>query len=95
MGDASGAKDVQNGTQAVSILIERHTDETGHCLWVYHVDGQGKKVPMREIAWVFGEDLGDGWDLEVAAAVARPAKETDDKFVADFDSFDVQWTAST
>lgn len=88
--DASRAADIENGKETVTILIEKEIGETGHCLWAYHVDGD-KKVPMREIAWVFGEDFGEGWDLEVAAAVARPAKTADGEFVADFDNFDVTW----
>ena len=46
---------------------------------------------MREICWPFGTAAGEGWELEVAAAIARPATDTTDKLEASFDNFVVKW----
>ncbi|KAM4067181.1 hypothetical protein HRG_001171 [Hirsutella rhossiliensis] len=85
---------VAAGRRPVTLRIETHRGSSGTSLWVYHVDdagSQAKKNPMREVCWPFGESASDGWELEVAAAVARPAKDAKDKLEARFDGFDVQW----
>jgi hypothetical protein len=56
---------------------------------VYLVGAGGEKVPLREIAWVFDEP--DSWELEVCAAVARPAKDVEGQLEATFQDFDVKW----
>lgn len=89
-------RDVAHGRRPITLSIEKHIDASGLSLWVYHVvdadGGRGKtKIPMREVCWPFGEAASEGWELEVAAAVARPAKDTKDKFEAKFDHFDVEW----
>lgn len=55
---------------------------------MYYVDVD-KKVPLREICWVYG--YGDDWTLEVTAAAARPGKEIDGELKVLFDSFEVKW----
>ncbi|GJN72556.1 hypothetical protein PLICBS_006629 [Purpureocillium lilacinum] len=80
------------GTRPVTITIAKETSSNGSCLWVHYVDpATGAKTPMREINWPYGEPAGPGWELEVAAAVARPAKSTTDKLEATFTEFDVKW----
>lgn len=80
------------GQRPVTITIAKETSSNGSCLWVHYVDpATGAKTPMREINWPYGEPAGPGWELEVAAAVARPAKSTTDKLEATFTEFDVKW----
>ncbi|KAG6007684.1 hypothetical protein E4U21_005644 [Claviceps maximensis] len=87
--DAPDAHAIRTGCKPVTITVERMDDELGLSLWVYHVDGS-EKTPLREITWPFGT-AGEGWELEVSAAIARPYKDTQDKLEAKFESFDVQW----
>lgn len=68
-------------------------DENGLSLWVYYVTEEGEDVPLREICWVFGENNGEGWELEVSAAVARPNKVVKGELEAKFTDFDVQWSS--
>ena len=75
------------GKQAVTIRVER--DDT--TVWIYYVDGQGAKVPLREIAWVYGDNDGQGWEVEVGALVARPNKEVQGALEATFQALDVEW----
>ncbi|KAJ6445291.1 hypothetical protein O9K51_00050 [Purpureocillium lavendulum] len=91
--DDEAVAGVLSGARPVTILIERETSHNGNCLWVYHVDAAtGRRTPMREINWPFGEPAEPGWELEVAAAVARPAKDTSEKLEATFTDFVVKWT---
>lgn len=80
---------VTAGKEAVTVTVRREEDENGVGLWVYHLHGD-EKVPMREIAWVYPEG-GEGWELEVSALVARPAKEASETLEATFKDFNVQW----
>lgn len=57
---------------------------------MYRVDGE-EKVPMREINWPFGDNGGQGWELEIGALIARPAKDTTDSLEAKFQDFQVKW----
>lgn len=57
---------------------------------MHRVDGE-TKVPMREICWPYGEDGGSGWELEIGALVARPAKDTNDELEVKFQDFQVKW----
>jgi hypothetical protein len=78
---------IVTGKQAVTIRVER--DDT--TVWIYYVDGQGAKVPLREIAWVYGDNGGEGWRVEVGALVARPNKEVKGALEATFQALDVEW----
>ncbi|KZZ98889.1 hypothetical protein AAL_02440 [Moelleriella libera RCEF 2490] len=80
---------VRTGQKSVTILIERSDDGNGFGMWVYHLDGENK-TPLREITWPYGT-AGEGWELEVSAAIARPSKDTQDQLEATFDSVDVKW----
>lgn len=40
---------------------------------------------------MYGDHLGEGWEVEVSGAVARPAKEADGSLEAKFQDFDVKW----
>jgi regulation of enolase protein 1 (concanavalin A-like superfamily) len=53
-----------------TIEVKRENDENGKSLWVYWLNGK-ERVPLREVAWFFGEE-GD-WDISVSAMAARPA----------------------
>ncbi|KAK2608637.1 hypothetical protein QQS21_002866 [Conoideocrella luteorostrata] len=87
--DAPRGDEIRSGCKPVTITVERQEDELGLSLWVYHLDGS-RKTPLREITWPFGT-AGEGWELEVSAAIARPFKDTEDKLEATFQNFDVKW----
>ncbi|KAM6480421.1 hypothetical protein HDV62DRAFT_366331 [Trichoderma sp. SZMC 28011] len=91
--DASSAAEIQAGRKSVTILVERLDAHDGSCLWVYRVDGE-EKVPMREINWPFGDNGGQGWELEIGALIARPAKDTTDSLEAKFQDFQVKWDSA-
>ncbi|OAA54370.1 hypothetical protein SPI_08989 [Niveomyces insectorum RCEF 264] len=79
-----------------TLLVERGgpgEEGTGLSLWVYHVLENGTKTPMREIAWVFGEDGGAGWEVEVTAMAARPdpEKTATTELEVEVRGFDVKW----
>ncbi|UNI23774.1 hypothetical protein JDV02_009574 [Purpureocillium takamizusanense] len=92
-GDADAAvAEILAGQRPVTITVEREKSDSGCCLWVYHVDAAtGARTPMREINWPYGEPAGPGWELEVAAAVARPSKTAGGKLEATFTEFVVDW----
>lgn len=79
------------GRARVTVRVEREDGPTGTSLWIHRVGDDGEKTPMREVCWPFGTAAGEGWELEVAAAVARPAEDTADKLEASFDNFVVKW----
>ncbi|KYK56394.1 hypothetical protein DCS_03394 [Drechmeria coniospora] len=88
--------DVVKGKESVTICVEKENGTTGTSMWVYCVDAKNPeapttKLPMREINWPFGEAASAGWELEVAAAIARPDKAGHDKLEASFSHFDVRW----
>ncbi|KAG5945545.1 hypothetical protein E4U53_006694 [Claviceps sorghi] len=87
--DAPNGDAIRSGCRPVTITVERVDEELGRSLWIYHVDGS-KRTPLRQVTWPFGT-AGDGWELEVSAAIARPYKDTQDKLEATFPSFDVEW----
>ncbi|KAF3069458.1 Uncharacterized protein CFAM422_007340 [Trichoderma lentiforme] len=91
--DAASASEIQTGRKAVTILVERLDAHDGSCLWVYRVDGE-EKVPMREINWPYGDNGGQGWELEIGALIARPAKDTTDSLEAKFQDFQVKWDSA-
>lgn len=49
---------------------------------------------MREINWPFGDNGGQGWELEIGALIARPAKDTTDSLEAKFQDFQVKWDSA-
>lgn len=75
------------GKQPVTIRVEKD----GTTVWVCYVDGQGNKLPLREIAWVYGDNGGEGWELEVGALVARPNTDVKGPLEATFQALDVEW----
>ena len=81
--------DVVSGKRFVTVTVEKQASDNGAALWIYLVGQDGQKIPLREIAWVFEEP--DKWELQVCAAVARPAKDVDGQLEAKFKDFDVKW----
>lgn len=81
----------------VTIEFRREGDELGSSLWLYQlvlVGGEIKeRVPLREVCWVFAEQ--DGWEVQVSAMAARPAKEDVDgkksDLVAQFSGAEVKF----
>lgn len=73
--------------------MNREGDENGVSFWVYYVAEDGEELPLREICWVFGENNGEGVELEVSAAVARPNKDVKGELEAKFTDFDVKWSS--
>ncbi|KKA28347.1 hypothetical protein TD95_000178 [Thielaviopsis punctulata] len=72
----------------VTIMIKAEQDEHGKSLWVYHVDHEGAKSPLREICGVYGDD-GVDWQLEVGYMAARPDRNATDDLKVDFHNFEV------
>ena len=63
--------------EKTTIEVRREGDELGSSLWLYQLilaeDGSiAKRVPLREVTWLFAEE--DGWTIEVSAMACRPAK---------------------
>ncbi|KAL6868725.1 hypothetical protein ACO1O0_000042 [Amphichorda felina] len=75
------------GKAPVTISLEKD----GTTLWVYYVNAKGEKQALREIAWVYGENDGEGWEVEVGVLVARPNKDIKGQLEATFQSLDVEW----
>ncbi|KAL2264107.1 hypothetical protein VTK26DRAFT_1976 [Humicola hyalothermophila] len=77
--------------QWTTVQVEKDKDEHGTSLWVYWVLGDGSKVPLREICWVFGGQPED-WEVEVSAMAARPAKDgVEGGLVVEFGGMEVKW----
>ncbi|KAL7810848.1 hypothetical protein V8C26DRAFT_409537 [Trichoderma gracile] len=87
---SSSAADIQAGAKPVTILVERLDAHDGSCLWVYRVEGE-EKTPMREICWPYGDNGGQGWELEVGALVARPSKDAKNELEVRFEGVEVKW----
>ncbi len=67
-------------TTQATIEVAREFDDNGVALWIYEIvlDDDGKvkeRKPVREVTWMFAEQ--DGWEVQVGAYAARPAKEED------------------
>ncbi|KAF4967644.1 hypothetical protein FSARC_4839 [Fusarium sarcochroum] len=86
---------VKSGEKSVTVKAQKVQDDLGVCLWIYRVDENGEKTPLRQTNWVYGDDGGEGWELEVSAAVARPNKEIKEDLEAKFDKFEVEWEKPT
>lgn len=82
------AEDIAVGKKSVTVEVRSEGDENGRSWWVYYVDGE-TKTPLREICWVADGQYA-AWNLEVAALVARPAKEGGE-LEAKFEDFTVEW----
>ncbi|KAK2031554.1 hypothetical protein LX32DRAFT_584621, partial [Colletotrichum zoysiae] len=80
-------------TKSVTVLVEKAQDNLGLSLWVYYVNLDGTKEPLREVCWVYGDDDASGkdWNLTVGALVARPSKDAKSDLEVHFKDFDVQW----
>ncbi|EWC43638.1 hypothetical protein DRE_01525 [Drechslerella stenobrocha 248] len=92
-GDAEAGEG--EGDVTATIEVERSRDEMGRSLWIYAVEG-GKRVPVREVNWIFADDEGEElvW-LEVRAYAARPLAKEDDgeeSLVVKFLEYEVEWT---
>ncbi|KAM3499602.1 hypothetical protein MY10362_007150 [Beauveria mimosiformis] len=89
VGPAPCAEDVATGDRSVTVQVRSEGDENGRSWWVYHIDGE-TSTPLREICWVADGQYAD-WTLDVAALVARPAKDGEDDLEAHFEDFTVEW----
>lgn len=87
----SDAQGIKKGEKSITLFLEREKGELGKCLWVYRVEDNGEKTPLREICWIFAIEEDD-WELEIGAAIARPGKEVDEELEATFEKFEVEWT---
>ena len=87
----SHGSDEATGKLWTTVLVQREEDENGISLWFYQVLDNGKKVPLREVTWVFGDEP-ESWDLEVLAMAARPAEgEGVGDLEVEMKDMDVQW----
>ncbi|KAL2143186.1 hypothetical protein VTI28DRAFT_264 [Corynascus sepedonium] len=82
-----------------TVSIEKDKDGNGTGLWAYQVlEGEGtsggeRKVPLREICWVFGQERLEDWDVEVHAMAARPEKQAKGGLVVEFSGLEVKWAS--
>ncbi|CZR47763.1 uncharacterized protein FPRO_13430 [Fusarium proliferatum ET1] len=84
---------VRSGEKCVTVKVQKVQDALGLCMWTYRIDEDGDKTPLRQTNWVYGDNGGEGWDLEIAAAVARPdpKKEIKEDLEVTFEKFEVEW----
>ncbi|KAH7169463.1 hypothetical protein DER46DRAFT_645838 [Fusarium sp. MPI-SDFR-AT-0072] len=82
-------------TKTIRILVERVEDIIGVSLWVYFVQEDGEKFPLREICWVYDEDgTGKDWNLRVGAYASRPDyRQTSEPLEAEVKELAATWTA--
>lgn len=76
-----------------TISAEKEHDEHGTSIWIYCMLESGEKVALREICWVFGDDPA-GWEVEVSAMAARPAKTAKADLEVAVRDVDVKWAAA-
>ncbi|KAI0128846.1 hypothetical protein BJ170DRAFT_348642 [Xylariales sp. AK1849] len=82
-----------DSAKGVTLEVVREGDEHGKSAWVYQLD-LGKKLPLREICWIFADEddnRGEEWVLDVSPLVARPEKSAKEALKADFMEFKVEW----
>jgi hypothetical protein len=65
-------------------------------VWVHQLimDDQGnvkERLPLREICWIFCDEHGDDWVLDICGLAARPDKKATGPLKAEFVEFKVQW----
>jgi uncharacterized protein len=81
--------------ESVTVQIEREDSAHGTSLWVFYLPSggeQGKKVPLREVCWVYGHEP-ENWYLTVSAYTARPeAKTTKESLDVSFTDLVVEWS---
>ncbi len=75
-----------------TISVVKETDVHGTSLWVYHILENDEKVPLREIAWVYGDEP-DRWQVEVVAMAARPEKNASASLEVEVRDMEVKWAA--
>lgn len=87
---------VPRPTQAQKCIDRREQDELGQSLWVYAI-GEGTRQPLREVCWVFDEELE--WTVQVSAMACRPAMSGDVKgvkeLVVEFEDAGVELSESS
>lgn len=88
---APSPDDVQHGKKSITIEVKKtpNVDGSFPSVWVYAIDGD-KRTELREIAWVYAQEGGKDWDLEIAAMAARPNKEAQDSFHAQFSAVEIE-----
>lgn len=87
---APSPQDIQSGKKSVTIQVEKEVGDDGSLyLWVNYLDELEKKTQLRQIGWVFGEDGGKGWEMNLAAVAARPEKNAHDNFHSRFSAVNV------
>lgn len=76
-----------------TVSVEKQVDHHGPSFWVFRVLGDGTKVPLREITWIYGggEEEVAKWELTVEALAARPNTEVKEDLVVEFRDFEVEW----
>lgn len=61
------SSNASTGEASVTLLIERQDEDD--TFWVYVVDSEGKKLPIREVTWVLSDVDGKGVDREAWVGV--------------------------
>jgi uncharacterized protein len=76
----------------ITLQVEKAGDHHGTSFWVYYIGADQKKVPLREICWVYGDGDGSDVELEVSAYAARPESKASDKSLeVNYYELDVVW----
>ncbi|KAL2819892.1 hypothetical protein BDW59DRAFT_151032 [Aspergillus cavernicola] len=78
---------VPAGGAGATLEMAREPDNS---LWIYLVEGSSK-APIREVTWVFAEDVADCW---VGVYAARPSTEGGD-LIVNFSSMVIDVAGST
>ncbi|KAF3194646.1 hypothetical protein TWF106_006038 [Orbilia oligospora] len=89
-----GDADSETEGPTATIEVERSDDELGKSLWIYLIKGD-KRIPLREVNWIFAQEHEDVW-VDVSAYTARPlAKEGKEKeeLIVKFWDDEVVWRA--
>ena len=75
-----------------TIAIERAVDHHGTSLWVFHVQADGAKVPLREVCWAYGDGDAGTWELEVLGMAARPEQKAEGSLEVALSGWEVKWS---
>jgi hypothetical protein len=71
----------------VAATIEMAREEDGS-LWIYLIDGDNEKCPIREITWAFEKE--EGLECWIGAYSARPNNDTGKDLVVGFEGLEIE-----
>ena len=83
-------EDERAGKMTVEMEREQEDGEWNSVLRVSLVDGEGNKMPIREVTWAF-HDLDESDEMLVGVYAAKPTKDAREDLLVEFEGFAIEY----